>query len=76
MDKGAIYQILTGRPPHGPKPIDHDLFRCGEVATSAIKLLSSVPPWVTEGQRGYPLEDKLLVCHFHTSKVTGPSNST
>ena len=40
----VMYQILTARPPHGPKPIDHDLFHCGVAATSAIKLLSSVPP--------------------------------
>lgn len=36
--------ILTGRLLRGPKPTDHDLFRCDGAATSAVRLLSFVPP--------------------------------
>lgn len=37
--------ILTGRLLHGPKPTDHDLFHCDGAATSAVRLLSFVPPY-------------------------------
>ena len=61
-----MYQILTARPPHGPKPIDHDLFHCGVAATSAIKLLSSVPPQVTDKKRGQTLDKRELSGKYNT----------
>lgn len=39
-----VKPILTGRLLRGPKPTDHDLFRCDGAATSAVRLLSFVPP--------------------------------
>lgn len=44
MGWDEVKLILTGRLLRGPKPTDHDLFRCDGAATSAVRLLSFVPP--------------------------------